>query len=107
MGRNAKALRHLRSQRGDRFGGGAHTGRDLRESCTKEHGIFLCLQITGGTMMTSDESDALAYFPFKEIPRYTSPYHRARIQDVLETPSHFHLKVQHRPPAKKVLHQGK
>jgi 8-oxo-dGTP diphosphatase len=67
---------------------------------------FVC-HITGGTMTTSDESDAIAYFPFEEIPRYTSPYHRARIQDVLETPAHFHLKFQHGPSAKKLLHQGK
>jgi len=67
---------------------------------------FVC-QITGGTMTTSDESDALAYFSFAEIPRSTSPYHRARIQDVLETPAYFHLKVQHGPSAKKLLRQGK
>ena len=67
---------------------------------------FVC-QIRGGTMTTSDESDAVAYFDFEKIPRYTSPYHRARIWDVLKGREHFHLKFQHGPSAKRLLRLGK
>lgn len=67
---------------------------------------FAC-EILGGRMTTSDESDAIAYFPFNKIPGYTSPYHRASIQDVLRKPRHFHLKVHYGVSAKKLFRQGK
>lgn len=67
---------------------------------------FVC-EIIGGTMTTSVESDVLAYFSFEKIPRYTSPYHRERIQDVLDMPCRFHLKFQRGFSAKKLLRQGK
>ena len=67
---------------------------------------FVC-EILGGTMTTSDESDAIAYFPFDKIPKYTSPYHKASIQDVLHKSHHFHLKIHYGVSAKKLLRQGK
>ena len=67
---------------------------------------FVC-KVAGGKKKTSDESDAVKYFEFEHIPRYTYPYHVARIKDVLDKPGRIHLKLEHGPSPKKLLKQGK
>jgi len=67
---------------------------------------FVC-KVAGGKKKTSDESDAVKYFAFEHIPRYTYPYHVARIKDVLDKPGRIHLKLEHGPSPKKLLKQGK
>lgn len=67
---------------------------------------FVC-KVVGGKKTTSDESDAVKYFAFERIPRYTYPHHIARVRDALNRPDIIHLKLEHGPSAKKLLKKGK
>lgn len=53
---------------------------------------FLC-EIVGGEMTLTDEADAIAYFPFEQIPQNMHIHHLARIQDMLFDAETFHLKI--------------
>lgn len=68
--------------------------------------VYVC-QIVKGKPGANDETDAIDYFAYEQIPRYTYPHHRQWIRDIQNIPISFPLKLQSGPSAKRLLKQGK
>ena len=68
--------------------------------------VYVC-EIVKGIPEANDETDAIAYFSYKNLPRYTYPHHKQWIRDTLDLRAGFLLKFQSGQSAKQLLKQGK
>ncbi len=66
---------------------------------------FVC-KVTGGKLMTNDESDQFQYFAFNRIPKNVPRRHVKRIKDAIYKPDEIITRIQKGPTVKELIARG-